>query len=96
MKIASIALASFLLILTAASIYEVIIIPHEWNSPFIPSSIVKEMQRSYIIYAVVAFVFTLISLTLTLKKRYLANTITFGSIIFLYITIVIFLIYNNG
>jgi len=76
---------SLLLALTILSLFEIYEIPNEFSSPLIPSSIVNGMQRAYIIYAIINFIFFWPFLYIAIKRHQLAKFKILGTIFLLYI-----------
>ena len=92
MKILSICLAAVLLGLTVMNLYEGYVIPEQLTSPFVPPSIIKSIQKPYIIHAVINFIFFLPLIYILIRKPLLVTPKIIGSIFLLYI--VVFLVMN--
>jgi hypothetical protein len=85
MKTFSICLTVLFFILTIMSVYEFFEIPKDWASPLIPEEMVKGMQRAYLAYSIINFVYFLPSLYVTIKRDRLAKAKILVTIILLYI-----------
>lgn len=98
MKIISICLAVLWFLLTVTALYEVFEIPRDFISSLIPLTIVNGMQRAYIIYTIINFIFFLPFLYVAIKRKQLAKFGLLAAIFLLYIVtlLVISFIGVNG
>lgn len=89
MKAASICLAILFVVLTLISLYEVYEIPKEFAIPNFPISMVKGMQKAYIVWTIINFTFSLPFLYVAIKRRQLAKFKILGTIFLLYIATIL-------
>src|SRR4051794_33691368 len=94
MKILSVVLTVGLFVLAACFLMTAHRNYYSMNSPFIPKQLVVAMTRPYRLYSAGYFIFALISLFLSIKKRYLTNIIMAGCLLLFYLLTIMFIGYQ--
>ena len=95
MKTFSICLAVFFLLCTIDCVYRVYLLPSFFISPLIPKSIIPDMQRPFIIMAVINFAFFLPALFVAIKRKRLATPGIVCTIAATYVITIIVLRYTG-
>jgi hypothetical protein len=91
MKKLSIVSTIGLFIVSLGSLMKVFLTYYQFVSPLISTEVLASIAKPHEIYALVFFLFFLLSLVLTIKSKYLENIIVAGSIFFLHLIVVNFI-----
>src|SRR3569833_3029405 len=84
MKIVAICLALLFLALTIANIFEFYQVRNVLTSPLIPDSTIEEVQKPYLVHAIINLAFFLPLLYVAVKRQELAKIKILGTIFLLY------------